>query len=77
MQKHEQRSEFWHVIAGTGKITVGEESLIVKGGDEVKIGVGVAHRVECTTSPIDLLEIAEGTFDEHDEVRLKDEYGRA
>ena len=76
LQKHKKRTEFWHVISGGAKVTAGDRLQVVQTGDEVIIGEGVEHRVESGDSPLELLEVTRGEFDEHDEVRLKDEYGR-
>lgn len=76
LQRHQSRSEFWHIISGHGTATVGEATQQVSPGDEVFIEVGVAHRMEATEDIV-FLEIAFGEFDESDIVRIKDKYNRS
>ena len=44
-------------------------------GDTVSIPQGVLHRLE-STEGADILEVAKGTFDEGDIVRVEDDYSR-
>ncbi len=76
LQHHNNRSEFWRVIGGTGKITKGDEATETKTGDEHFINKGTNHRLEGGPDGISILEIALGDFDENDIVRLEDRYGR-
>lgn len=76
LQTHTKRSEFWHVIKGGGEVVVGTETRPVHEHDDVEIPVGVPHRAIAGDQGLTFLEIALGEFDEHDETRLEDEYGR-
>ncbi len=76
LQYHEHRSEFWRVLSGEGKVTVGEETVNSKKGDEFFIPVGTKHTVEGGDEEMSFLEIAFGHFDEDDIIRLEDKYGR-
>ncbi|MBI3572455.1 phosphomannose isomerase type II C-terminal cupin domain [Candidatus Kaiserbacteria bacterium] len=76
LQKHEARSEFWRVLEGTGVVTIGTEAYPATAGDEFEIGATTPHRLAAGKSGITILEIAFGHFDENDEVRLADDYGR-
>ncbi len=75
LQTHKNRTEFWHVLEGKGKITVGEGTLDAGPGDEFLIGPGINHRIE-GISQIKVLEISFGQFDESDIVRIEDKYNR-
>jgi len=75
-QYHEQRSEFWRILSGRGKITVGDEITEAKKGDEFHIPIGTKHTAEGSDEEIVFLEIAFGDSDENDIIRLEDKYGR-
>lgn len=78
-QQHSKRSEHWFVVAGTAKVTLNGEELLVSAGSAVDIPVETAHRVE-NPSPDEMLVFIEtqtGTyFGEDDIVRLEDDFGR-
>ncbi len=76
LQYHKQRNEFWRILSGDGVVTVGEEVIEVNQGDECLIPVGVKHSIESKNKGVVFLEISFGDFDEEDEVRLEDKYGR-
>ncbi|MDB5236915.1 MAG: mannose-6-phosphate isomerase, type [Parcubacteria group bacterium] len=76
LQKHAKRSEFWKVIAGSGIASVDGADREIAVGDEVEIPVGTTHRLAGGPDGITVLEIALGTFDEDDIVRLEDDFGR-
>jgi mannose-1-phosphate guanylyltransferase/mannose-1-phosphate guanylyltransferase/mannose-6-phosphate isomerase len=76
LQRHAKRSEFWRIIRGSGTAEVGGESVSVSEGSEVDIPTGVAHRLTAGAEGLSWLEIALGHFDEHDEERLADDFGR-
>ena len=58
------------------KVTLGRKTIRVKKGDEIFIPAKTLHRIEAYSKPVRFLEIAYGTFDEKDEVRVEDAYGR-
>jgi len=76
LQYHNKRSEFWKVISGCGKVTVGDAVHDASGGDEFLIERGKKHRIETGDCVIKVLEISFGDFDENDIVRLEDKYNR-
>lgn len=76
LQFHYHRDEFWRVIEGTGMITIGQENLLVKKGDEFFIPRETKHQIKTTNSSLSILEISFGDFDENDIVRLEDKYNR-
>jgi len=76
LQTHAHREEFWHIISGEAKVTIGDETRSAKAGDDFFIRTATAHRMEAGDAPCVFLEIAYGEFDEHDITRLEDKYGR-
>jgi len=76
LQYHQNREEFWHVLSGIGTVTIGKKKYIAKAGKEFVVPPTVLHRISATT-PLLILEIATGMFDEADITRVQDEYGRA
>ena len=76
LQSHQKRSEFWRVIDGSGVVEIDGVRGNVSAGDEREIKTGSKHRLEAGPDGIKILEIATGEFDENDEVRYEDKYGR-
>ena len=76
LQTHEHRDEHWRVLAGSGTVVVGDETLPAKLGDTFYIPRGAKHRIAGGPEGLQLLEIATGQFDEADITRLEDRYGR-
>lgn len=77
LQYHGERSEFWHILSGHPKITIGEIVTEAKPGDEFTVPVKAVHQIEAPEGDVEVLEIAFGNFREDDITRLKDNYGRA
>jgi mannose-6-phosphate isomerase-like protein (cupin superfamily) len=77
LQKHANRDEFWCIINGSGFVTIGSERKEARIGDEFYIPRGTPHRAEGGTENVRFMEICFGEFDEKDEIRLEDDYGRA
>lgn len=76
LQTHAHRSEFWRVIDGSGRLTIGEEVRPFNKGDEALIPQGTAHRLEGGPEGLTVLEIITGEYDEEDIVRIEDDFGR-
>jgi HAD superfamily hydrolase (TIGR01484 family) len=76
LQSHAKRSEFWHVISGSGTFEIAGISHAVTEDDEYDVPIGAKHRISAGPDGLKLLEIAEGVFDEQDIVRYEDKYGR-
>jgi len=76
-QSHTKRSEFWHIISGTGIVRVEDKEFNVAAGDECFAPVWAKHRWIAGDSGMVLIEIATGDFDEEDITRYEDKYGRA
>ena len=77
LQTHEKRSEFWRILAGSGIVTKGSGEYPATPGDEFEIAPEMPHRIAAGPGGVTVLEIALGEFDENDETRLEDDYGRA
>ena len=75
LQKHKKRKEQWYFLT-EGWVQLGTKKKKVKKGEIVNIGKMQAHRIFAKKKKVELLEISHGTFDEKDEIRLEDIYGR-
>ncbi|MFT5674908.1 MAG: mannose-1-phosphate guanylyltransferase [Paraglaciecola sp.] len=78
VQMHHHRAEHWIVVAGTAKVTNGEETLLLSENQSTYIPVGVVHALENPGKiPLELIEVQSGTYlGEDDIVRFSDRYGR-
>ena len=76
LQYHKNRKEFWRVLEGNGKVTIGNKIFKAKPGNEFTINKKQKHRIEGGSKELKILEISFGKFDENDNVRLEDDYGR-
>ena len=77
LQYHRERKEFWKVLEGNPKLTIGGRTVRAKPNDEFVIRKKTRHRIEAGTKRVKILEISFGKFDEEDVVRLEDDFGRA
>ncbi|MCX6756618.1 MAG: phosphomannose isomerase type II C-terminal cupin domain [Candidatus Nomurabacteria bacterium] len=75
LQKHNNRTEFWKIISGSGFVTIGQEKIKAIKGETFSVLPHVEHRITAEENFV-ILEIAFGDFDETDIVRLDDKYGR-
>lgn len=75
LQKHKSRQEMWYFLT-SGWVQLGNIKKRIKKGEIVKVKKGQAHRIFAKDKKVDVLEICHGTFDEKDEIRLEDRYGR-
>ena len=78
LQMHHHRAEHWIVVSGTGRITRGDETLILSENQSTYIPLGVTHRLENPGRlPLQLIEVQSGSYlGEDDIVRFEDVYGR-
>ncbi len=78
LQLHHQRSEHWVVIAGTARVTRGEEVYDLQAGMSTGIPKETPHRLENPGKmPLEIIEIQNGPYlGEDDIVRFKDDFGR-
>ena len=78
LQLHHHRAEHWVVVAGTARITRGEEVFLLEENQSTYIPVGMKHRIENPgTVPLEIIEVQSGSYlGEDDIVRFEDRYGR-
>jgi mannose-1-phosphate guanylyltransferase len=76
LQRHRKRSEFWKVLSGEGLAVVGNARKKAAEGKEFRVRRGEKHRLIASGKGLKVLEISSGRFDEGDEERLEDRYGR-
>ncbi|MDF0643561.1 MAG: mannose-1-phosphate guanylyltransferase/mannose-6-phosphate isomerase [Nitrospira sp.] len=78
LQLHHRRSEHWVVIAGTAKVTRGDDVFDLQVGQSTAIPVETRHRLEnFGRNTLHIIEVQNGPYlGEDDIVRFKDEYGR-
>lgn len=76
LQTHTNREEFWRVLSGNPTLIIGNKERSAKPGDECMIPKHTQHRIKASDTDVQVLEISLGNFDETDEVRLADDYGR-
>jgi len=78
LQRHQRRSEHWHVIAGDAVVTVDGQDVALRPGDSVNIHCGATHRVHnAGAAPVVFIEVQRGEyFGEDDIERLEDDFGR-
>ena len=79
LQYHRHRSEHWVVVAGAGKVTLGQRTLQARPGRFLFIPTRAPHRIQnIGRTPLVVIEVQRGSYlGEDDVVRLQDDYGRA
>ena len=79
LQSHRHRAEHWVVVAGTARVTVDDEVLLLGANQSVHIPLGARHRMENPgAAPMHLIEVQCGAYlGEDDIVRYDDAYGRS
>jgi len=78
LQIHHRRSEHWVVVAGTARVTKGEEVFDVHPNESTFIPVSMKHRLENPgIIPLRIIEVQNGDYVEEDDIeRFDDEFGR-
>ncbi len=76
LQRHKWRHEHWFIIKGCFRITIGSEEHIGNPGDHFWVPQGTAHRFAGLADENMLIEVSYGKFDENDNERLEDDWGR-
>lgn len=89
LQSHKKREEFWYVISGKIKVSLGPimptigkikknlKRKTLKKGETIYIPKKFVHKIEGLSLPFsEILEISIGRFEEKDEIRYEDKYGR-
>ncbi len=75
LQYHNKKDEYWQILSGTGKVTIGKEEISFIPDQTFNIPRGTIHRIEAKTE-VKFIEISTGEVLEDDIIRIKDEYGR-
>jgi len=78
LQRHRHRSEDWTVVAGVGRVTLGERQFDLAAGQSAHVNVGEVHRIANPGSVgVIFIEVQTGVLlSEEDIERLEDSYGR-
>ena len=75
LQKNKNRKEQWYFLT-EGWVQLGTKKKKIKKDEIVNVPKMKAHRIFAKKKKVNVLEISYGTFDEKDEIRLEDVYGR-
>lgn len=79
LQEHKKREEHWIVIAGKGRLIIGESERAIQPGDYIFIPKACKHKVinTCKINSLMISEVQLGEyFGEDDIIRYDDKYGR-
>lgn len=78
LQSHRYRSEHWVVVSGIALVTVDEQELALRKGENVFIPAGARHRLQNTgEEPLEVIEVQNGSYLGEDDIkRFDDDYGR-
>jgi len=78
LQLHHKRSEHWVVIAGTARVTRGDDVFDLQIGQSTAIPIETKHRLENPgPDTVHIIEVQNGPYlGEDDIVRFQDDYGR-
>ena len=69
LQMHHHRAEHWIVVAGTARVTRGEESFLLSENESTYIPIGEKHRLENPgTIPVELIEVQSGSYLGEDDI---------
>jgi mannose-6-phosphate isomerase-like protein (cupin superfamily) len=79
LQSHEKRSEHWVVVAGTARVTVGNQEITLQANQHVNIPVQTLHRVANPGEELLIfIEVQSGSYLGEDDIRrYEDDYNRA
>ncbi|MGJ8629129.1 MAG: phosphomannose isomerase type II C-terminal cupin domain [Sulfitobacter sp.] len=79
LQYHNHRSEHWIVVAGSGVVTIGGDTIQVMRGSHIYVPRETKHRIENTANEtLTFVEVQFGDqLQEDDIVRIEDDYLRA
>ncbi len=77
LHSHNIREELWVMLDEGAEVTVGEEVLRPKVGDEILMKTKVKHRLTNNADhPVRMIVICFGEWEEGDQIRHEDAYGR-
>ena len=75
LQIHNKRDESWYFLT-SGIVQLGKRKFRVKKNQMIRIKKNMPHRAIAEKEKVEFLEISKGNFNEIDEIRLEDKYGR-
>jgi mannose-6-phosphate isomerase len=77
LQSHTGRAELWIVLDDGAQVQVGKQISAYSAGDEIWIPADEKHRLSCAgTTPVRVLEVAFGNWQQADIIRYADDYQR-
>jgi len=77
LQAHTGRAELWIVLDDGAQVQVGDHIRVHVAGDESWIRPNEKHRLSCAGgSPVRVLEVAFGNWQQEDIARFDDDYQR-
>jgi len=77
LQSHEKREELWIALDDNVVVNIDGVEKVLKKGEKAYINKGAKHRLSATESnDVRVLEISYGNFDENDNTRYEDDFGR-
>jgi mannose-6-phosphate isomerase-like protein (cupin superfamily) len=76
LQSHRKRKEFWVALDNGAYAQTGRKTTALPRGKSITIKKRQKHRLISKGRRFRVLEISSGKFDESDEVRHEDIYGR-
>ena len=79
LQMHRHRAEHWVVVAGTARVTRGDDVFLLHENESAYVSHGTRHRIENPTDdPLQIVEVQTGGYlGEDDIVRYHDDYARS
>ena len=79
LQMHRHRAEHWVVVAGTARVTRGDEVFLLQENESAYVSQGTRHRIENPRDdPLQIVEVQTGDYlGEDDIVRYHDHYARS
>ncbi|MFA5174017.1 MAG: cupin domain-containing protein [Candidatus Pacearchaeota archaeon] len=75
LQMHKKRTENWYFLT-SGTVQIKNKKIKIKKGQLIQINPNTPHRIIADKNKVEVLEISLGIFNEKDEIRLEDKYGR-
>lgn len=75
LQKHKKRDELWYFL-DDGFVEFENKNKKVKSGKSIFIKKNQPHRLYAKEKSVRVLEVSFGNFNEKDEIRIEDDYGR-
>lgn len=75
LQLHKKREENWYFLT-PGVVQLGNKKFKVKKDELITVRKNMLHRAMAGKNKLEFLEISIGGFNENDEIRLEDKYGR-